>query len=44
MTLPEEQFGHLEEQSSRHTTMLQEINGLLIRMQAREDEEEEEDD
>ncbi|GFS40628.1 hypothetical protein Acr_00g0069570 [Actinidia rufa] len=34
----------LEEESSRHTTMLQEINGMLIRIQSKEEEEEEEDD
>ncbi|GFY85489.1 hypothetical protein Acr_04g0002270 [Actinidia rufa] len=34
----------LEEQSSRHTTMLQEIKGILIRMQLNDDDEEEGDD
>ncbi|GFS35916.1 hypothetical protein Acr_00g0042670 [Actinidia rufa] len=44
MTLCEEQFGHLEEQSGRHTTLFQGIKGMLISMQAKEDDEEEEDD
>ncbi|GFS36594.1 hypothetical protein Acr_00g0046870 [Actinidia rufa] len=34
----------LEEESSRHTIMLQEIKGMLIRMQSKEEEEEENDD
>ncbi|GFZ19861.1 hypothetical protein Acr_28g0005660 [Actinidia rufa] len=33
----------LEEKSSRHTTMLQEIKGMLIRMQLKDEEEEEDD-
>ena len=37
------QMTSLGEQSGRHTTMLQEIKGMLIRMQARDDEEEEDD-
>ena len=34
----------LEEQSSRHTTMLEEVKGMLIRMQSNDDNEEDEDD
>ncbi|GFS33971.1 hypothetical protein Acr_00g0031530 [Actinidia rufa] len=34
----------LEEQSSYHTTMLQEIKGMLIRMQSKNDEEEEDNE
>ena len=34
----------LEEQSSRYTTMLQEIKGMLIRMQSRDDNEDEDND
>ncbi|GFZ18577.1 transmembrane protein, putative [Actinidia rufa] len=34
----------LEEESSRHTTMLQEMKGMLIRMEEDDDEEEEEED
>ena len=34
----------LEEQSGRHTTMLQEIKGILICMQSKDDEEDENDD
>ena len=30
----------LEEQSSRHTIMLQEIKGMLIRMQSKDDDDE----
>ncbi|GFY85470.1 hypothetical protein Acr_04g0002080 [Actinidia rufa] len=33
----------LEEESSQHTTMLQEMRGMLIRMEEEEEEEEEED-
>ena len=33
----------LEEKSSHHMTMLQEIKGMLIRMQSKEEEEEEDD-
>ncbi|GFY91105.1 hypothetical protein Acr_07g0013010 [Actinidia rufa] len=33
-----------EEQFGRHTTMLQEIKGMLIRMQSKDEEEEEEED
>ncbi|GFZ14647.1 hypothetical protein Acr_24g0008370 [Actinidia rufa] len=33
----------LEEESNRHTTMLQEIKGMLIRMEEDDDKEEEED-
>ena len=34
----------LEEQSNRHTTMLQEVKGMLIRMQSKDDYEEDDDD
>ena len=34
----------LEEESSRHKTMLQEIKGMLIRMQSKEEEEKDNDD
>ncbi|GFS40703.1 hypothetical protein Acr_00g0069930 [Actinidia rufa] len=34
----------LEEESSRHTTMLQEIKGILIQMQLKEEEEEKEEE
>ena len=34
----------LEDESSRHTTMLQEIKGMLIQMQSKDDDDEEEDD
>ncbi|GFS34062.1 hypothetical protein Acr_00g0032030 [Actinidia rufa] len=34
----------LENESGRHMTMLQEIKGMLIRMQSKEEEEEEDDD
>ena len=34
----------LEEQSGRHTTMLQEIKGMLIRMQSKDDDDEEEEE
>ena len=34
----------LEDQSSRHTTKLQEINGMLIRMQSKDDNDDYEDD
>ncbi|GFZ16813.1 hypothetical protein Acr_26g0000830 [Actinidia rufa] len=32
----------LEEQSGHHTTMLQEIKGMLIRMQSKDDDEDDE--
>ncbi|GFS42928.1 hypothetical protein Acr_00g0082640 [Actinidia rufa] len=34
----------LEEQSSCHTTMLQEIKGMIIRMQSKDDDDDEDDD
>ena len=34
----------IEEQSSCYTTMLQEVNGMLIRMQSKDDDEEEEEE
>ena len=34
----------LEEQSGRHTTMLQEIKGMLIWMQSKDDDEGEEEE
>ena len=34
----------LEEQSGCHTTMVQEIKGMLIQMQSKDDEEDENDD
>ncbi|GFZ05278.1 hypothetical protein Acr_17g0008500 [Actinidia rufa] len=44
MTAHNEQFSRLEEQSGRQTTLLQEIKGMLIRMQAWNDDEEEKED
>ena len=34
----------LEEQSRSHTTMLQEIKGMLIQMQSKDDDDDDEDD
>ncbi|GFY97540.1 hypothetical protein Acr_12g0000810 [Actinidia rufa] len=39
-----DQFSHLKEYFGRHTTLLQEIKGMLIRMQAGDNDDDEEDD
>ncbi|GFS40609.1 hypothetical protein Acr_00g0069520 [Actinidia rufa] len=44
MTTHDELFSRLEDQSGRHTTLLQEIKGMLIQMQVRNDDDDEEDD
>ncbi|GFS32862.1 hypothetical protein Acr_00g0025140 [Actinidia rufa] len=44
MIAHDEQFSRLEEQSGSHTTLLQKIKSVLIRMQARNDDDDEKDD